>query len=274
MERLSNGWRLAQASWRVLAQDRELVAVPLLAGVVALVAFGAIAGSGVLLVGGTDAVETGNVALWLTTALAAVAAAWVSAVGQAAIIAGAAQRMDGADPTLGSAFAAARSRLGRLLEWAVLATIVSIVLDQIEQRLGILGRVISWLGSIAFAVMSFLALPVIVFEDVGAIEAFKRSSRLLKRTWGEQVVFNFGIGLIGLLAALPALVVGGALMSSGVLAVQIVGVAAAVAWIALVVAVTSALSAVFKTALYRWATGRPVDPAFAEGDLNGAFRRR
>jgi hypothetical protein len=156
----------------------------------------------------------------------------------------------------------------------VLATVVSIVLDQIEQRLGLLGRVVSWLGSIAFSVMSFLALPVIVFEDVGAIEGFKRSSRMLKHTWGEQVVFNFGIGIVGFLAALPAVAVAGALIATGLLPVQVVAVAVAVAWIALVLAVTSALSATFKTALYRWAKGQPVDPAFTEADLSRAFRRR
>jgi hypothetical protein len=38
--------------------------------------------------------------------------------------------------------------------------------------------------------------------------------------------------------------------------------------------VTSALSAVFKTALYRYATQLPVDVAFDTADLSGAFRRR
>lgn len=258
----------------MLAQDRELVAVPVLAGVLSLLAFGAIAGGGVLALGGTGAVDTGEVALWLVLALAAVVTTWISAIGQAAVIAGASQRMDGYDPTLGSAFDAARSRLGRLLEWAILATVVAIVLDQIEQRLGLLGRIVSWIGSVAFSVLSFLALPIIVFEDVGAIEAFKRSSRMLKQTWGEQVVFNFGIGVIGLLAALPAVLLAAAFVATGVVAVQVVGVAVAVVWIVVVMAVTSALSATFKAALYRWATGRPVDPAFSEGELRTAFRHR
>jgi hypothetical protein len=274
VDRISNGWNLAKASWRVLAQDRELVAIPVLAGLGSILAFAAIAGGGVLALGGTDAVDTGEVALWLVFALAAVVTTWISAIGQAAVIAGASQRMDGHDPTLGSAFDAARSRLGRLLEWAILATIVAIVLDQIEQRLGLLGRIVSWIGSVAFSVLSFLALPIIVFEDVGAIEAFKRSSRMLKQTWGEQVVFNFGIGIIGLLAALPAVLLAAALLATGVVAVQVVGVAAAVVWIVVVMAVTSALSATFKAALYRWATGRPVDPAFSEGELRTAFRHR
>ena len=47
-----------------------------------------------------------------------------------------------------------------------------------------------------------------------------------------------------------------------------------VAGLALVMATTSALSAVFKAALYRYAVGAPVDPAFDTTDLSGAFQRR
>lgn len=274
MGRIGNAWRIAKASWAVLAKDRELAVIPVVAGFGSLLAFTALAGPGYLLLGGSDAVETSNVALWLVLAAATVAATWVSAIGQAAVVAGAGQRMDGGDPSLTTAYASARTRTGRLLGWAVLATVVSMVLDQIEQRLGVLGRVVSWIGGVAFAVMSFLALPIIVFEDVGAIEAFKRSSRLLKGTWGEQVTFSFGLGLLGLLAVLPAVAVGVGLAATGLLPLVVLGVTAAFVWVVLVVAVTSALSAVFKTALYRWAKGLPVDSAFDQGELSGAFRPR
>jgi hypothetical protein len=235
------------------------------------VAFAAIAVPGYLLLGGNDA---GGPAQWLVGVVALVAATWISAIGQAAVIAGAGQRMDGGDPTIGSAFEAARSRLGRLLEWAVLATVVSIVLDQVERRFGILGRIVSWIGSVAFSVLSFLALPVIVFEDIGPIDAFKRSSALLKGTWGEQVTFNFGMGLLGVVAILPGIAVGGLLMATGILPLAVLGVVGLVLWVGLVATVTSALSAVFKAALYRWAVGLPVDPAFDAGELSGAFRHR
>ena len=187
---------------------------------------------------------------------------------------GAAERMDGGDPTVGSAFAAAWARAGRLLQWAVLATVVSIVVNQLEERFGILGRIVAWIGSVAWGVMSFLALPVLLFEDVGAIEAFKRSSALVKRTWGEQVTFNFGLGLLGFLAVVPGVLVGGLLMATGLAPLVVVGVVGLVGWIVLVATVTSAVSAVFKAALYRWANGLPVDPAFDAGELTSAFRRR
>lgn len=277
MERISNAWHLAKASWQVLAKDRELIAVPVIAGIAALFAWAALLIPGLVLLGGVDgggADGSVNIAFWLVLVAAAVVSTWIFVLGQASIVAGAAERMEGGEPDLSSAFAAARARAFPLLGWAVLSTVVSIVLDQLEQRFGFLGKLVSWAAGVAFAVMSFLALPVIVFENVGAIEAFKRSSALLKRTWGEQVSFNVGIGLLGFVAALPGIVVGGVLASSGVLPLQVIGVAAGVTWVLLVAAISSALSAVFKAALYRYANNLPVDPAFDERLFNEAFRPR
>jgi hypothetical protein len=277
MERISNAWHLSKASWQVLAKDRELIAVPVIAGIAALLAWAALLIPGLVLLGGVDgggADGSVNIAFWLVMLVAAVVSTWIFTLGQASIVAGAAERMEGGDPDISSAFAVARSRAVSLLGWAVLATVVSIVLDQLEQRFGFLGKLVSWAAGVAFAVMSFLALPVIVFENVGPIEAFKRSSALLKRTWGEQVSFNIGIGLLGLIAAAPGLLVGGVLASSGVFPLQVIGVTAGFAWILLVAAITSALSAVFKAALYRYANKLPVDPAFDERLFNQAFRPR
>lgn len=273
MERIRNGWRLAKASWAVLSQDRELVAIPIIAGIISLVVFAVVAVPGVALLGGGDDDAVGWAA-WLVLALAGLLATWVSVIGQAAVVSGAGQRMDGADPSLATAFAGARTRTGRLLEWAVLATVVAVVLDALRDRLGIFGSILASLGNMAFNVLSFLALPVIVFENLGAIDGFKRSAQLLRGTWGEQLTFTFGIGVIGFLVSLPGIAIVVGAVATEIAAVQVIGVALGMVWIVAVLAVTSALSAVFKTALYRYAVQAPVDDAFDTADLSGAFRRR
>jgi hypothetical protein len=272
VERIQNAWNIGRASWSVLAKDRELALIPVFAGLAAIIVFGAVILPSVLLLGGAQAAQDSKPALWLMGFIAIVLASWVSAIGQAAIIAGAAERMAGGEPDLRSAFSAAWVRAGRLFGWALFATVVAAVLDQIEQRLGIFGRLVSWIGRVAFGVLSFLALPVIVF--LSAIEAFKRSAAMVRKTWGEQVTFNFGMGVLGFVLCLPALVVGTTALASGELVVTVVGVALAGGWLIAVGAVTSALSAIFKAALYRWANGLSVDPAFEGPALANAFVSR
>lgn len=268
MNRFSNGWRLAGASWRLLSRDRALVAIPALLGLLSVVVFFGVAVPGLFLLGDGDATEWAG---YLLVAVASMLALWVSTIGQAAVMAGAARRMDGGEPTVGTSLATALHRGGRLLEWALLSTVVALVLDAVSDRLGFAGQILGSLGNLAFRVLSFLALPVIVFEDVGAIEGFRRSSRLLRSTWGEQLMFTFGIGALGFLAGMLGFLVALTLVLTEVTVLAILGVVVGGLWILAVVTVTSALSAVFKAALYRHAHRLPVDPSFDPEDLDDAF---
>jgi hypothetical protein len=75
-------------------------------------------------------------------------------------------------------------------------------------------------------------------------------------------------------AALPGIALAVGLGATGITVLQVLGVAVGGLWVISVVAVVSALSAVFKTALYRYARQQPVDIAFETTDLSGAFRPR
>jgi hypothetical protein len=159
-----------------------------------------------------------------------------------------------------------------LLPWAVVSATVSIVLRAIESRGGILGRIIGAIGGIAWALVTFLVLPVLVVEGLSPIKAVKRSGELFKRTWGEQVISNAGISLIAfgaiLVGALPTLIfvaVGGP--------VAIVGIGLFVTWIIAVSLVASALTGILQMALYRYATDGRVE-GFDTTGLQQAFRPR
>ena len=74
-------------------------------------------------------------------------------------------------------------------------------LRAIQERAGLLGRWVAGLFGLAWTVATFLVVPVLVSENVGPVDAVKRSAELLKRTWGENVVGNVGIGFVcGLIA--------------------------------------------------------------------------
>jgi hypothetical protein len=66
----------------------------------------------------------------------------------------------------------------------------------ISKRGGRIGRLIYGLFGLAWNLATFLVVPVLAAENVGPIEAIQRSTNLLKRTWGEHIAGNFGIGVI------------------------------------------------------------------------------
>ena len=110
-------------------------------------------------------------------------------------------------PRSGSAIAGALERLPKLFSWAVITTIVGTILRAIEQRTGWLGRIVINIVGMAWAVTTFLVIPVIIIENVGAIDSTKRSVELFRHTWGENLSAQVGFSLIGFMMFIPLVIV-------------------------------------------------------------------
>jgi hypothetical protein len=167
----------------------------------------------------------------------------------------------------------ANSRLHRLLPWAIVTATVTMVLQAIEERFGIIGTIVARLVGLAWNLVTFLVVPILVLEDLGVGDALKRSKDLFKKTWGENVIGQFGLGAVGMLASLPGLVligVGVALGTAGLIVLGTVGVI----WLVAAAVVVSALSGIYRTALYHYAANGQVPGEFSDIDFGQAFRRR
>ncbi len=266
--RFSNSIALAKASWNVLRSDRKLVLLPVISGAVTLlVAVSFLVPSAIV---ANNAGGAGPVSIILA-AIAYFVAAYVVIFFNAALVYAADAHMHGAEVTIGQAIKFASSRSHVLLPWAVVSASVSVVLRVLERQ-GIVGRIIGTIAGVAWSLVTFLVLPVLVVEDLGPIQAVKRSGSLFKRVWGEQVISNGGIGLIAVLAILAGLIPAALLFAVGG-AVAVIGVVLFVAWAIVVSLVASTLTGILSMALYRYATDGQV-PGFDTQQLQGAFRPR
>ncbi len=93
-----------------------------------------------------------------------------------ALVGAALIRLRGGDPTVADGFRIAASRVGPILGYAFIAATVGMVLRAISERSGFLGRLVVSLVGFAWNLATFLAVPVLVVEDVGPIEAVQRSA--------------------------------------------------------------------------------------------------
>lgn len=269
MGRISRTIELAKASWRVLNADKELLLLPVLS-FIATLAVAASFLAPILLAGEGTTVEDPGTIGYVLLFVAYVVLAYITIFFNAALVHAANERLEGGDPTLGSALRGAALRAGRILPWAIVSATVSIILRAIEERGGTFGRIASGIAGIAWALVTFLVIPVLVIENIGVMDAIKRSGSLFKRTWGENVAAQVGFGLLGFLAVLPAALVAGAGISAGG-AIAFVAITVAVVWALLVAMVLSALNGIFQTALYRYAAGLDGGGAFSRQELQAAF---
>jgi hypothetical protein len=256
MARIRNSIELAKSSWKVIQADRELLILPVISGIVSVIV-GATFLIPLVAVGGFGG-DTGS---YVVLFVMYVALAYVTIFFNAALVSAANERLNGGDPTLSSALAGARARAGKILPWAIVSATVSIILRAIEERAGALGRIVAGLAGVAWAVVTFLVLPVIVIEGIGVTDAIRRSGEMFRRTWGENLAAQVGFALLGFVAALPgiALIIGSAFVGGGVL---VAGILVGVLWMIGVAVVLSAMSIVFQTALYHFAVDGSVPSGY------------
>ena len=166
------------------------------------------------------------------------------------------------------------SRRGAVFTWALLAAVVGTAIQAIESRLGVFGRLVGFLGGLAWAVATFLVVPVLAFEDVGPIEALKRSSHLIKTTFGTMArgALRFGVLFLGWILLAVAVIVAGVVVALSV--TPALGVPIAVLGVVGFFFVTMYLAAAemyTRTILYRYATHRPLPDLGL--DLSRTFQR-
>ena len=275
MGRLSNTWSLAKVSWSVLKKDRELLWMPVLSFLASAVVIVVVIGLTFVTLSTESTHDQTtmevNPAMIVVYVLAAMVLGVIAVFFNGALVAGAHERLTGGDPTVRSAIGRAFARIGGLVPWAIITTTVGLILQALRDRAGWLGRIVTHMLEMAWEVVTFLTVPAIVIDNVGAIEGLKRSASLLRNTWGENIAARVGFGLLGFVLIIPAAVVAGLFIASGWTVLMAIGIIAAAAWVAVVMVVLTALNAVFQTALYLYATTGMPPTGFEQAPLEQTF---
>jgi hypothetical protein len=273
--RFSNSFALVKASANVLRLDKELMVFPLMSGIATvLVAASFIAP--IFMIGPEIFVEgeSASYAAYAFGFLFYLVQYFVIFFFNAALVGAALIRLDGGDPTVSDGLAIASKRMGSILGYAAIAATVGIVLRFIAERAGFLGRIVTGLIGLAWTLTTYLTVPILVTKDIGPVDAVKESVAIFKRTWGEQVVGNFGMSIAVTLMAISWTCVGFVMMFL-TSAMGVYGVVPAIAiWVlgyVFLALFASALNGIYTAALYRYAiTG---DAGYFDADILGnAFR--
>lgn len=279
--RITNGLDLARASWEVLKLDKEMLLFPLLSGLACLVVLASFA----VPLMGSDYLQTitqneqvpQDPVFWVLLFCFYFANYFVIVFFNVALVSCAMIRFEGGDPTVADGLRGAFARLPQIIAWALLSATVGVILKAIESRSSKAGKIASALLGMAWGISTYFVVPVLVVERVGPFEAIKRSLSILRKTWGEALVSNVGIGLVVFLAILvccvPGVLGGIAAASYNTPAYLIGGAAVTIVLIILVSLISSVLNVVVVAALYHYASTGSAPRQFEDGALRQAFCR-
>lgn len=279
MSKISNSWKMMKASARVLRMDPELMVFPLLSGIATILVTATFVVPFAFIGEGFGALERmGDDPGYLGYAVGFVYYLVLYTLiffFNTALVGATMIRLDGGDPTVADGLNIAFKKLTTILEYAAIAATVGMILRAIEERAGFVGRMVIGLIGLSWTLATFLTVPVLVTKDVSAFDAVKESASLFKKTWGEQVAGNIGIGLVTfllivtmVLVAVPVFIVAGAISEVLLIPLVLTFIAGFIALILF----TSALNGIYTAALYRFATTGDAGDHFDSDMMREAFR--
>mgnify|MGYP001439738877 FL=1 len=278
-ERLSRSWQLVKASSAVLKQDKELLLFPLISSISTLLVLACFAvpviGLGALdgLTGRGDGVI--STAAYLIAFLFYLSQYFVIFFFNAALVGAAMIRLNGGNPTLGDGLRIASSKAGSILGYAFIAATVGMILRAIQERVGFIGKIIVGILGAGWTLATYMVVPVLVTRDVGPVDAVKESAMLLKKTWGENIAGQAGLGLaFGLIQF--GIIIGGILLVVAAAMTQnmpltILTAALVVVAVLVTALIHAALAGIYSAALYRYASGGEDTAGFNTAVLRQAF---
>jgi Family of unknown function (DUF6159) len=280
MDRFRRGWALTKQSWAVLKSDRSLVIFPILSAIFAMLAAIAIWVPTAVVTGvlSGETVTENDPVCYIAAAATAYVTTFIAIFFNVALAACAARSLRGEDTKVGEGVAAAMHRIGPILGWTFVAGTVGLILRALEERAPALGRIAVWIAGAAWAIATFFVIPVIALEGGGPWRSLKRSVAVVKEKWGEGATGTVAVSAITGLVIFAIILVGGgagsALFAAGQQSLAIVVGAIAVACVIVVAIVSSALSEIFRVAVYEYAVTGVTPGGFDGGLLQTAFDGR
>jgi hypothetical protein len=284
-DKISRSWSLAGQCWGVLKEDPELLVFPLLSSVALVILLASFAWPVWTLYHGLDPVNaagstthTARLMFYVVLGIFYVINYSVMMFFNTALIAVALRRLDGEPARIGDGIQMALENVTSILAYAVIAATIGALLRAIEERVGLIGRIVVGLIGAGWTLASSMTLPVLAAENVGPIEAISRSIELMRRNWGENIVGNGGISVGVAVIAFPCVLIGFMVMHAAIATKQFGFIVLAGAALAVMVfglgLVSTTLHSIYTAALYRFATGSEQNAGIDRELLAGAFRQK
>ena len=282
-QRFRNSLDLVKASAQVLKTDKQLVVFPIVSILASILVIISFAIPTILLVMASGGIKDDGASVPMGARIGMFAIGFtfylvqyfVIIFSNVALVGAVMIRLKGGTPTLRDGFNVAASRTGAILGYSAISATVGMVLRYISEETGILGNMLTSLLGTAWTVATYLVAPVLVMEKVGPVEAIKRSTALLKKTWGEQIIGGTGISLVmGIIVFLMVLlfipIIMACVATSSVALIVTVSVLFAISIMAMLL-ISSTMTGIYTAAVYLYAEEGISAGPYSMALIQGAF---
>jgi len=256
--RLSNGWKLAKTSLSLLNENRSLLILPVFSAISMILILSTFFGGSYFLIG--DFLEesfadesSSNILIYGMIFIYYLINFFIITFFNTALIHCAVSILNGEKITISEGISFATSKLDKILGWSIVSATVGTLLNLL-QNTGKIGEIAAAFIGVAWSVLTFFVVPILVYQDKGVMDSVKESGRIIKDKWGESLAGNFSFGIIYMIG----LVAAGGIASLLYAVNPMIGIVAMVCMVLFMITVLSAAKTVFVAAVYNHTTERPV----------------
>ncbi|MEN9621890.1 MAG: hypothetical protein RLZZ67_324 [Candidatus Parcubacteria bacterium] len=269
---------IVSESWSVLKQDKELLFFPVVSAIVSLIA------TGVFIIGYilfAPAIPEGfsreNMTglEYLVVLVYYILVFFVANFFQTAMYVIINGRFSGLNLGFMDGVKGALANIGNVFMWSLISATVGVVLRTIADNFKLAGQIVAGLLGAAWSIMTYFSLLSLVIGKTTVKGSFKESAAIIRKTWGEVLIVNTGVGLFfGIITfgVLFALLVLGMIVQNSIVFIAL-GVIFVLFLIAVIV-VSSTLDAIFKFALYEYGRSGKIISGFTQEIITGAFKKK
>ena len=261
--RLKMGLVLTKDSLLVIRHHPKLMLFPVLSGVAGLIFLTLFLGItfGLMQISPEGGVLLGLLVVYLVLT-------FVSTFFTAALVHQTREVFDGKPVSIREGMNAAWGVKGPIFVWSLIAATVGVIINSLENSDSSAARILGTLFGLAWTILTFFIVPVIVFERPTVGEMFKRSGGLFKDTWGETPISLVAINIIGFIVVIPFALLGIAFIFTEATAAIILGIAIILFGMLLSFLLSQTLQGVVKTSLYVYATEGKTPDEFGNVDFD------
>jgi hypothetical protein len=279
---ISTGWNITKQSLRALKEDKEIIIFPILSIIItlAITAVFVVALFTTYLGSPLFSGDIYSAHFFFVCVIYALIVRIVSSFFQAAIVTSATIRFSGKNPSLGDGLSGPLKIIHKIFLWAIVSTIVSMILGAIQNAFRKGGRgieVVAGAGTgilgLAWGMATLFVIPVMLFEKESMLGSIKRSKDLFVKTWGENISAQVATGGIFVIAAILGVIPPLLFMIFDLEALVIPSLILAVLWFCIIVVLAVSVDGIVKAALYSYAVSGKMPEIYEEETAKAMTRK-
>lgn len=287
MNAFSRSWRITKLAFGIINQDRELLWFALLSFIFSTAFAIAMIFPSVLptLMENDFSKDSLQFFQYAVVFLTYFGLAFIATFFNVCVVYTTKVRFEGGNATFGESIKFAFSKLALIFQWSLLSATVGLILrilHNLASNFGKIGQIVAniliGLVGMTWSIVTIFVVPVMVYEGLGPFSAIKKSTLVIKQTWGESLIKAIGLGFVQILMVVLVIVGSGALTyvlaSAFDVTGALIGISIGVMLLLFTALIFTVASTIFNTALYVYANSQQVSSGFNEDVMKGAFKHK